>query len=196
MKTISAAANVRFNFAWQTILSRLTIAAYLLVAQCPPGPILSRISLRRRPQGRDGQHDGSSVDPKLTPAFAPGRVGNAVVIEKVNAGIELANPSSIDFSRDFTLATWVNVGKLLRGDAGALQGRADLTAAPGQVLRPLRHRGNAGAWRRPGRVDHQLPRLERPRAERRRMASHRGDLSRGGGSPLHALCGRPGQDSR
>ena len=46
-----------------------------------------------------GQHDGRPVDPKLAPSFAPGRVGNAVVIEKVNAGIELANPSAIDFSR-------------------------------------------------------------------------------------------------
>ena len=54
-----------------------------------------------------GQHDGRPVDPKLAPSFAPGRVGNAVVIEKVNAGIELANPSAINFSRDFTLATWV-----------------------------------------------------------------------------------------
>ena len=56
------------------------------------------------------QHDGRPVDPGLAPSFAPGRVGNAVVIEKVNAGIELANPSAIDFSRDFTIATWVNVG--------------------------------------------------------------------------------------
>ncbi len=53
-----------------------------------------------------GQHEGRPVDPKLAPTFAPGRVGNAVVIERVNAGIELANPSAIDF----TLATWVNVG--------------------------------------------------------------------------------------
>jgi hypothetical protein len=49
-----------------------------------------------------GQHDGRPVDPKLAPAFAPGRVGNAVVIEKVNAGIELANPSAIDFRWDWS----------------------------------------------------------------------------------------------
>ena len=77
-----------------------------------------------------GQHDGRPVDPKLTPSFAPGRVGNAVVIEKVNAGIELANPSAIDFSRDFTLATWVNVGNYYAEMPVLFKGRADLTAAP------------------------------------------------------------------
>jgi hypothetical protein len=77
-----------------------------------------------------GQHDGRPVDPKLAPAFAPGRVGNAVVIEKVNAGIELANPSAIDFSRDFTIATWVNVGNYYAEMPVLFKGRADLTAAP------------------------------------------------------------------
>jgi hypothetical protein len=77
-----------------------------------------------------GQHDGRPVDPKLTPSFAPGRVGNAVVIEKVNAGIELANPSAIDFSRDFTIATWVNVGNYYAEMPVLFKGRADLTAAP------------------------------------------------------------------
>ena len=77
-----------------------------------------------------GQHDGRPVDPKLAPAFAPGRVGNAVVIEKVNAGIELANPSAINFSRDFTLATWVNVGNYYAEMPVLFKGRADLTAAP------------------------------------------------------------------
>lgn len=77
-----------------------------------------------------GQHDGRPVDPKLSPSFAPGRVGNAVVIEKVNAGIELANPSAIDFSRDFTLATWVNVGNYYAEMPVLFKGRADLTAAP------------------------------------------------------------------
>lgn len=106
-----------------------------------------------------GQHDGRPVDPKLAPSFAPGRVGSAVVIEKVNAGIELANPSAIDFSRDFTIATWVNVGNYYAEMPVLFKGRA------GQVLRRLRHRGNAGAWRGTGRVDHELPRLEGPRAE-------------------------------
>jgi hypothetical protein len=77
-----------------------------------------------------GQHDGRPLDPKLAPSFAPGRVGNAVVIEKVNAGIELANPSAIDFSRDFTLATWVNVGNYYAEMPVLFKGRADLTAAP------------------------------------------------------------------
>jgi hypothetical protein len=77
-----------------------------------------------------GQHDGRAVDPKLAPTFAPGRVGNAVVIEKVNAGIELANPSAIDFSRDFTIAAWVNVGNYYAEMPVLFKGRADLTAAP------------------------------------------------------------------
>lgn len=57
-----------------------------------------------------GQHDGRPIDPNLAPSFAPGRVGSAVVIERLNAGIEAANPLAIDFSRDFTIAAWVNVG--------------------------------------------------------------------------------------
>ncbi len=77
-----------------------------------------------------GRHDGRPVDPKLAPSFAPGRVGNAVVIEKVNAGIELANPSAIDFSRDFTIATWVNVGCYYAECPVLFKGRADKTAAP------------------------------------------------------------------
>jgi hypothetical protein len=77
-----------------------------------------------------GQHDGRPVDPKLAPSFAPGRVGNAVVIEKVNAGIEAANPSAIDFSRDFTIATWVNVGNYYAEMPVLFIGRADKTAAP------------------------------------------------------------------
>ena len=77
-----------------------------------------------------GQHDGRSVDPKLAPSFAPGRVGNAVVIEKVNAGIDLANPSAIDFSRDFTIATWVNVGNYYAEMSVLFKGRTDKTTAP------------------------------------------------------------------
>ena len=77
-----------------------------------------------------GQHDGRPVDPKLAPSFAPGRAGKAVVIEKVNAGIELANPSAIDFSRDFTVATWVNVGNYFAEMPVIFKGRADKTTAP------------------------------------------------------------------
>ena len=81
-----------------------------------------------------GEHDGRPVDPKLAPSFAPGRVGNAVVIEKVNAGIELANPSAIDFSRDFTIATWVNVGNYYAEMPVLFKGRPDKTAAPDKFL--------------------------------------------------------------
>ena len=77
-----------------------------------------------------GQHDGRPVDPSLAPTFSPGRVGSAVVIEKVNAGIELANPSAIDFSRDFTIATWVNVGNYYAEMLVLFKGRADKTTAP------------------------------------------------------------------
>ena len=77
-----------------------------------------------------GQHDGRLVDPKLAPSFAPGRVGSAIVIEKVNAGIELANPSAIDFSRDFTIATWVNVGNYYAEMPVLFKGHDGLTAAP------------------------------------------------------------------
>ncbi len=77
-----------------------------------------------------GQHDGRPVDGSLAPTFAPGRVGSAVVIEKVNAGIELANPSAIDFSRDFTIATWVNVGNYYAEMPVLFKGRADKTTAP------------------------------------------------------------------
>lgn len=77
-----------------------------------------------------GQHDGRPVDPKLAPSFAPGRVGSAVVIERENAGIEAANPLAIDFSRDFTIAAWVNVGCYYAECPVLFKGRADKTAAP------------------------------------------------------------------
>jgi hypothetical protein len=56
-----------------------------------------------------GRHDGKPVDPKLAPSFSPGRMGSAVVMEKGNEGSALANPSTIDFSRDLALAPCVNV---------------------------------------------------------------------------------------
>ncbi len=77
-----------------------------------------------------GQHDGRPVDPKLAPSFAPGRVGNAVVIEKVNAGIELANTSM----SDFTLATWVNVGNDYAEMPVLFKGRAKLAAAHNAMM--------------------------------------------------------------
>ena len=81
-----------------------------------------------------GQHDGRPVDPKLAPSFAPGRAGKAVVIEKVNAGIELANPSAIDFSRDFTIATWVNVGNYFAEMPVLFKGRTDMTTPPDKAF--------------------------------------------------------------
>jgi hypothetical protein len=81
-----------------------------------------------------GRHDGKPVDPKLAPTFAPGRVGSALVIERANAGIELANPSAIDFSRDFTIATWVNVGNYYAEMPVLFKGRPDKTAAPDKFL--------------------------------------------------------------
>jgi len=77
-----------------------------------------------------GQHDGRPVDPKLAPSFAPGRVGSAVVIERANAGIEVANPSAIDFSRDFTIAAWVNVGCYYAECPVLFKGRPDKTTGP------------------------------------------------------------------
>lgn len=77
-----------------------------------------------------GRHDGRPLDAKLAPTFAPGRVGSAVVIERANAGIEVANPSAIDFSSDFTIAAWVNVGCYYAEMPVIFKGRADLTTAP------------------------------------------------------------------
>ena len=77
-----------------------------------------------------GGHDGRPVDAKLAPSFAPGRVGSAVVIERANAGIEAANPSAIDFSRDFTIAAWVNVGCYFAECPVLFKGRPGKTTAP------------------------------------------------------------------
>lgn len=77
-----------------------------------------------------GQHNGRPVDPKLAPSFAPGRAGSAVVIERANAGIEAANPSAIDLSRDFTIAAWVNVGCYFAECPVLFKGRPGKTTAP------------------------------------------------------------------
>ena len=76
------------------------------------------------------RHDGRPVDAKLAPSFAPGRVGSAVVIERASAGIEAANPSAIDFSRDFTIAAWVNVGCYYAECPVLFKGRPGKTTAP------------------------------------------------------------------
>jgi hypothetical protein len=106
------------------------LAAVLLAPLAARADLVAHFRFDGDLKDATGQHDGGPVDPKLAPSFAPGRVGSAVVIEKVNAGIELTNPSVIDFSRDFTLATWVNVGNYYAEMPVLFKGRADLTAAP------------------------------------------------------------------
>jgi len=85
-----------------------------------------------------GRHDGRPVDAKRAPSFAPGRVGSAIVIEKANAGIDVANPSAIDFSRDFTIAAWVNVGCYYAECPVLFKGR------PGKTTVPDKHFGLFG----------------------------------------------------
>ncbi len=84
----------------------LVLLAGLLLAPLAHADLVAHLRFDGDLKDAAGRHDGRPVDPKLAPAFAPGRVGGALVIEKINAGIELANPSAIDFSRDFTIATW------------------------------------------------------------------------------------------
>ena len=110
--------------------SSLTLTALLLAPLAARADLVAHFRFEGDLKDVTGQHDGRPVDPKLAPSFAPGRAGKAVVIEKVNAGIELANPSAIDFSRDFTVATWVNVGNYYAEMPVLFKGRADLTAAP------------------------------------------------------------------
>ena len=110
----------------------LTLLTALLLGSLPPAraDLVAHFRFEGDLKDATGQHNGRPVDPKLAPSFAPGRAGKAVVIEKVNAGIELANPSAIDFCRDFTVATWVNVGNYYAEMPVLFKGRADLTAAP------------------------------------------------------------------
>lgn len=54
-----------------------------------------------------GQHHGIPWDPQVVPAFEPGRCGDALHVQSANAGIEIAGAEVIDFSRDFTIATWI-----------------------------------------------------------------------------------------
>ena len=87
------------------IKATLTLLTALLLGSLPPAraELVAHFRFDSDLKDATGQHNGRPVDPKLAPSFAPGRAGKAVVIEKVNAGIELANPSAIDFSRDFTV---------------------------------------------------------------------------------------------
>ena len=114
------------------IKATLTLLTALLLGSLPPAraDLVAHFRFDSDLKDATGQHNGRPVDPKLAPSFAPGRAGKAVVIEKVNAGIELANPSAIDFSRDFTVATWVNVGNYFAEMPVIFKGRADKTTAP------------------------------------------------------------------
>ena len=116
----------------QIMKQTLTLLTALLLGSLPPAraELVAHFRFDSDLKDATGQHNGRPVDPKLAPSFAPGRAGKAVVIEKVNAGIELANPSAIDFSRDFTVATWVNVGNYYAEMPVLFKGRAELTAAP------------------------------------------------------------------
>ena len=106
------------------------LTALLLAPMAARADLVAHFRFEGNLKDVTGQHDCRPVDPKLAPSFAPGRVGNAAVIEKINGGIELANPSVIDFSRDFTLATWVNVGNYYAEMPVLFKGRADLTTEP------------------------------------------------------------------
>ena len=85
----------------QIMKQTLTLLTALLLGSLPPAraDLVAHFRFDSDLKDATGQHNGRPVDPKLAPKFAPGRLGSAVVIEKVNAGIELANSSAIDFSR-------------------------------------------------------------------------------------------------
>jgi hypothetical protein len=130
MNPIFTIACTVLKSARQAVLRRSALAAMLLVPLSARADLVAHFRFDDDLKDVTGQHDGRPVDPKLAPSFAPGRVGSAVVIEKINAGIELAKPSEIDLSRDFTIATWVNVGNYYAEMPVLFKGRADLTTAP------------------------------------------------------------------
>ena len=114
--------------------SALSLLAGLLLAAPAHADLVAHLRFDGDLKDASGRHDGRPVDAKLAPAFAPGRVGGAVVIEKINAGIELANPSAIDFSRDFTIATWVNAGNYYAEMPVLFKGRLDKTTEPDKAF--------------------------------------------------------------
>ena len=120
----------------QIMKQTLTFLTALLLGSLPPAraDLVAHFRFEGDLKDATGQHNGRPVDPKLAPSFAPGRAGKAVVIEKVNAGIELANPSAIDFSRDFTVATWVNVGNYFAEMPVLFKGRTDMTTPPDKAF--------------------------------------------------------------
>ena len=120
----------------QIMKQTLTLLTALLLGSLPPAraDLVAHFRFEGDLKDATGQHNGRPVDPKLAPSFAPGRIGSAVVIEKVNAGIDLANPSAIDFSRDFTIATWVNVGNYFAEMPVLFKGRTDMTTPPDKAF--------------------------------------------------------------
>jgi hypothetical protein len=116
------------------IKSGLSLLGGLLLAAPAHADLVAHLRFDGDLKDASGRHDGRPVDAKLAPAFAPGRVGGAVVIEKINAGIELANPSAIDFSRDFTIATWVNAGNYYAEMPVLFKGRLDKTTEPDKAF--------------------------------------------------------------
>jgi hypothetical protein len=112
----------------------LTILTALLLAAAAHADLVAHLRFDGDLKDAAGRHDGRPVDAKLAPAFALGRVGSAVVIEKINAGIELANPSSIDLNRDFTIATWVNAGNYYAEMPVLFKGRPDKTTEPDKAF--------------------------------------------------------------
>ena len=118
----------------KVIKSALSLLVGLLLAAPAHADLVAHLRFDGDLKDASGRHDGRPVDPKLAPAFAPGRVGGAVVIEKINAGIELANPSAIDFSRDFTIATWVNAGNYYAEMPVLFKGRPDKTTEPDKAF--------------------------------------------------------------
>jgi len=118
----------------KVIKSALSLLVGLLLAAPAHADLVAHLRFDGDLKDASGRHDGRPVDPKLAPAFAPGRVGSAVVIEKINAGIELANPSSIDLNRDFTIATWVNAGNYYAEMPVLFKGRPDKTTEPDKAF--------------------------------------------------------------
>jgi hypothetical protein len=81
-----------------------------------------------------GQHVGATLDPSVTPTFRPGRCGDAVLIQSVAEGIQIASPESIDLSRDFTIVAWVK-----------------MRSGPGSFERPILFKGHAERFESPDR---------------------------------------------
>jgi len=94
---------IRFCSCWAFVLGNLFVVA--------ARPTYADLKAHYRFDGdlndATGQHHGRPCDPRVAPTFDLGRSGDALLIESANAGVEVAGPEAIDFSRDFTIAVWV-----------------------------------------------------------------------------------------